>query len=133
MIIYTSYFDKIKELEENNILTISICGKAPEWYQGLQYRKLAPKYYFFTEWKKNHDNNYYIEHFNSDVLSKLESTSVVEKLQEMFDKTNQECDGKYKDIALICYEKPMEFCHRHLVAEWLIHNGFQCEEWQDVI
>ena len=34
------------------------------------------------------------------------------------------------DIALICYEKPSDFCHRHLVAEWLNQNGFKCEEWR---
>lgn len=31
--IYTSYFVKIKELERNNIIPISICGKAPDWYK----------------------------------------------------------------------------------------------------
>ena len=50
--IYTSYFAKIKELEENNIIPISICGKAPDWYKGLQYKKLAPKYEFFYEIEK---------------------------------------------------------------------------------
>lgn len=33
-------------------------------------------------------------------------------------------------IALICYEKPSDFCHRHLVAEWLNQNGYKCEEWR---
>lgn len=35
-----------------------------------------------------------------------------------------------KDIALICYEKPSDFCHRHLVAEWLNQNGYRCDEWR---
>lgn len=52
LMIYTSYFAKIKELEENNIIPISICGKAPDWYKGLQYKKLAPKYEFFYEIEK---------------------------------------------------------------------------------
>ena len=56
--LYTSYFAKLKSLPEN-IIPISICGKAPDWYKGLQYKKLAPKYDFFMEWKKNHDNDYY--------------------------------------------------------------------------
>jgi hypothetical protein len=31
----------------------------------------------------------------------------------------------------MCYEKPGSFCHRHLVAEWLRENGFDCREyWQ---
>lgn len=23
------------------------------------------------------------------------------------------------DVALLCYEKPGDFCHRHILAEWL--------------
>ena len=35
-------------------------------------------------------------------------------------------------IALICYEKPTDFCHRHLVADWLNKNGIECEEWEEM-
>lgn len=60
--IHTSYFAKLKELENHNIIPISICGKAPEWYKGLLYKKLAPKDGFFMEWKKNRNNGYYLVH-----------------------------------------------------------------------
>ena len=124
--IYTSYFAKIKELERNNIIPISICGKAPDWYKGLQYKKLAPKYGFFMEWKKNHDNDYYIKHFRSEVLDQLKATDVILDLSRLIYSFNI---GE-NNIALICYEKPSDFCHRHLVAEWLNQNGFKCEEWR---
>lgn len=122
--IYTSYFAKLKSLPED-VIPISICGKAPEWYKGLQYKKLAPKYNFFIKWKENHDNNYYIEHFQSDVLDKLSVTDVVRDLINMLPDRSLN-----HNIALICYEKPSDFCHRHLVAEWLNKNGFRCEEWK---
>ena len=32
--------------------------------------------------------------------------------------------------VLCCYEKSTDFCHRHLVAEWLIRNGIKCEEYK---
>lgn len=124
--IYTSYFAKIKELERSNIIPISICGKVPDWYKGLQYKKLAPKYGFFMEWKKNHDNDYYIEHFQAEVLDQLDATDVVLHFSRLLYGFNV---GE-NDIALICYEKPSDFCHRHLVAEWLKQNGYQCEEWR---
>ena len=73
--IYTSYFAKLKELEKNNIIPISICARSPDWYRGLQYKKLAPKYGFFMEWKKTHDNDYYIEHFEAEVLDGLNATT----------------------------------------------------------
>ena len=123
--IYTSYFAKLKSLPEN-IIPISICGKAPDWYKGLQYKKLAPKYGFFMEWKKNHDNNYYIKCFNEQVLDKLNALTV---MRDLIDLVNSTEDHIGKEIALICYEKPSDFCHRHLVAEWLNSNGIQCEEW----
>ena len=124
--IYTSYFAKLKELEKHSIIPISICGKAPDWYKGLQYKKLAPKYGFFMEWKKNHDNDYYIEHFQKEVLDGLDAFDVLHQLMYM---TELET-GKVRDIALICYEKTSDFCHRHLVADWLNQNGFKCEEWR---
>lgn len=122
--IYTSYFAKLRKLPEN-IIPISICGKAPDWYKGLQYKKLAPKYDFFMEWKKNHDNDCYIKCFKEQVTDKLEVNNVIDELGFLvgYDQT--------KDICLICYEKPTDFCHRHLVAKWLSDNGYPCEEWQE--
>ena len=118
--IYTSYFAKLKSLPDN-IIPISICGKAPDWYKGLQYKKLAPKYDFFMKWKDNHDNDYYTKCFNEQVWDKLDVEDTVSELIDLYSGI---------DIALICYEKPEDFCHRHLVAEWLRKNGFKCEEYR---
>ena len=125
--IYTSYFAKVKSLPES-IIPISICGKVPKGYNGLQYKKLAPKYDFFMKWKENHDNDYYIKCFNEQVLDNLNYDDVIKELLVLA--------GNFKglnylpDICLICYEKPEDFCHRHLVAEWLNKNGIQCEEYK---
>lgn len=123
--IYTSYFAQLKNLP-SNIIPISICDKTPDWYTGLQYKKLAPKYDFFQEWKKNHDNDYYIKCYKEQVLDKLTPTGVIIDLSNMIYSFNI---GE-SHIALICYEKPSDFCHRHLVANWLNENGFRTKEWQ---
>ena len=123
--IYTSYFGNLKNLPEN-IIPISICGKAPEWYNGFQYKKLAPKYDFFMEWKRNHDNDYYIKCFNEQVLDKLHILTV---MRDLIDLANTAEDNIGKEICLICYEKPDEFCHRHLVSDWLNKNDVHCKEW----
>lgn len=137
--IYTSYFAKLKSLPDN-IIPISICGKAPDWYNGLQYKKLAPKYDFFIKWKESNDNDYYIKCFNELVLN---VTSVKEVLSDIYKilpenfKDDLESDiynwfeNPFNHIVLICYEKPSDFCHRHLVADWLNKNGFRCEEWNN--
>lgn len=117
--IYTSYFAKLKSFPDN-LIPISICGKAPYWYKGRQYKKLAPKYDFFMKWKETRDNDYYIKCFNEQVLDKLNAEDVVSELVDLHSGV---------DIALVCYEKPTDFCHRHLVADWLNKNGFECKEW----
>lgn len=109
MKIYTSYFANLKKLP-NDVVPIAICGKSPTGYKGLEYKVLAPKYGFFQEWKQNHDNDFYIKHFYDEVLNKLDAKRVCENLQIL---------SGGQDVALICYEKPGDFCHRHLVAEWL--------------
>ena len=123
--IYTSYFANLRKLP-SYIIPISICGKAPEWYNGLQYKKLAPKYKFFMEWKENHDNNFYIDHFNKEVLNLITPEQVLKDLKEL---TNNVVDTY--DYCLICYEKPSDFCHRHLVADWFRKNGVNCCEWSE--
>lgn len=107
--IYTSYFSNWRRFPKT-ATTISICGKAPNYYYGLQYKKLAPKIGFFMEWKENGDNDFYIKHFNDEVLSKLNPEGVIKELKSL---------SQTEDIILLCYEKPSDFCHRHIVAEWL--------------
>jgi len=121
MKIYTSYFAMLRHLPEN-IIPISICGKAPQWYNGLQYKKLAPNYELLMKWKENHDNEYYIRCFNEQVLNTLNAQSIIDELCVLVNDST-------KDICLICYEKPTDFCHRHLVADWLNANGFNVEEF----
>lgn len=133
--IYTSYFAKLKSLPDN-IIPISICGKAPDWYKGLQYKKLAPKYDFFMKWKENHDNDYYIKCFNGQVLEPLFVTKVLNEIHLMMPVEMREkmqapvWRSPDYHVALLCYEKPSDFCHRHLVADWFNKNGFECKEWQ---
>ena len=125
--IYTTYFAKLKSLP-NNIIPISICGKAPSWYTGLQYKKLAPKFDFFMKWKETQDNDYYIEHFQKEVLDVLDPFDVIREIEDKI------CDGKIIlspiNFALVCYEKTGDFCHRHLVARWLIAQGINCKEYE---
>lgn len=119
MKIYTSYYAKLRTIPDE-IVPISIAAKCPEFYTGIQYKKLAPKWGFFQQWKQNHDNDYYIEHFNAEVLDLLDVNQVFDELQEL---------SNGKDVVLLCYEKPSDFCHRHLVADWFSRAGIDCNEY----
>lgn len=119
IMIYTTYFAYLKNLPPT-ITPIAICAGIPKFYKGLTYKKLAPKYSFFSKWKETHDNDYYIEQFNKLVLDPLIAKDVVNELSEL---------SLTEDYALVCYEKPADFCHRHLVADWFNQNGYECKEF----
>ncbi len=84
---------------------VSIAAKAPVWYRGRQYKKLAPKYSFFKKYKDDGDKEYYTKQYYKEVLDKLDPQEVLNELGE--------------DAILLCWEKKGIFCHRRLVAEWL--------------
>jgi len=121
---YTGYFAKLKSYEEAGLVPVSIALKTPDWYHGAQYKKLAPKWSFFSEWKNGShkgDNDYYMQHFKTEVLDNLDPEQVVKELEGF--------TGVSRDrIILICYEKPGDFCHRHLVSMWLTVNHINCFE-----
>lgn len=117
---FTGYFAKLRDYQQAGLTPISISGKAPDWYDGLEYKKLAPKWSFFSEWKYGShkgDNDYYISQFDAQVLAPLTVESVLTDLANL---SGVELDK----VILLCYEKPADFCHRHLVADWINeHKG----------
>lgn len=136
--IYTSYFanmDNINKVYEGSNrlgICVSICGKAPDWYLnngGVQFKKLAPKYDFFMKWKESGDNDYYVSQYYSRVLSMLSPLGIVRELyQNLVLSHNLNRDSDF-DIILLCYEKPGDFCHRHLVSKWFNDAGIDCKEF----
>ena len=96
----TSYF----AISAKNPNAVSICGGVPDWYNGRQYKKLAPKYWFFKKYKEDGDKDYYIIQYQKEVLDTLNAKEVYDELGE--------------ESVLLCWEKPGDFCHRHLIAEW---------------
>jgi hypothetical protein len=97
----TSYFIK----SAGHPKAISIAGRAPKIFKGREYKILAPKIWFFQKYKLDGDVQFYTEQYQAEVLDPLDPKEVLRDLGE--------------DAVLLCWEKPGEFCHRHLVAQWL--------------
>jgi Uncharacterized conserved protein len=117
MKIYTSYFANLKNIPKD-VFPISISLRPPKGYNGLEYKVLAPSNALLSAWHKNHDETYYRQVF-CNKLDALNANDIVAVLEYM---------SKGKDVVLVCYERPENFCHRHLVAEWLCKNGYETEE-----
>ena len=133
--IFTSYFAKIKKFPEN-VIPIAICAKVPDWYTGLRYSKLAPKYDALMKYKDGHNEADYIECFNNTTLKCSNPLWVLADLRILLEQDGPDdlisfWEDPDRHVALICYEKSSDFCHRHLVAEWLRNYGVECKEWEE--
>lgn len=48
-----------------------------------------------------------------EILANQDAYKVIEQIESL---------SEGKDVALCCYEKPGDFCHRHILAKWLTEN-----------
>mgnify|MGYP001183215749 CR=1 FL=1 len=108
--IYTSYYAKSAKLPN----AISISKGTPKWFPGPSYEPLFPEWDLILNYRngKITEDEYRIRY--NDHLSKLDPNVVYKELK-----------GK----VLLCWETSNQFCHRHLVAEWLNkHLGITVRE-----
>lgn len=118
MKIYTSYFAKEKKLKENGIVPIGISIWPPKFYFGAHLKYLAPKRYMMSD---NVTREQYTQMYFRDVLGVLNPERVIADIERI---------SNGKDVALLCYEKPEDFCHRHLFAQWITEQtGVEVNEW----
>ena len=123
--IYTTYFANIKKC---NGIFYAVSGYVPQFYQKLidennykykRYIGFAPKKDWWFQWKKGQLNNEkFIQLYYETVLNKLN----IKDIEKQF-------SNHLQDVFLVCYEKPNDFCHRHLISQWLNRNNIACIEY----
>lgn len=109
MKIYTSYFGNSKALAKNNIMIVSIACWQPRFLSiPCVMSNVAP-----TPWMvKKASHQQYLDAYQQ-ILSKVDPYEFINSLERV---------SGGRDVALCCYEKPGDFCHRHLLAEYLTKN-----------
>lgn len=116
----TSYFAKWKELEESGIYQpISVAQYNPKSMGCIPWlATLAPTPELLRAYKHGElDEKSYTMAYKTSLL-RLNKEAVLEQI--MF------C-AKGKIPVLVCYEKPSDFCHRHILAEWLTGSRQEIE------
>jgi hypothetical protein len=95
---------------------VAISASVPKDYNGRSCKKLAPPYWMVKKSKSGEMTDEEFEReFKRCVLEKLDAREILEKIGD--------------DAILLCWEKPGEFCHRTLVAEWLSRElGIEVKE-----
>ena len=99
----TSYFANRRVINK-----LSISRFSPNWYSGPELKILAPSSKLLRLYKSGQvDAEEYTHIFNKQ-LSNLDCKDVYNQILSYG-----------KDVSLLCYEKPSDFCHRRLVAMWI--------------
>ena len=100
-----------EECKAGNLISISKDKGKDAGFKGKAILEFAPKEEFFRVYKNNigkipeeENAKYYIEQYYEKILSKI---NVEELLKDE------------KDPILLCYEKGQQFCHRHVLAEYI--------------
>ena len=115
--IFTSYYAKLRALP-TGIVPVSIALYSPHWYKGKEYKPLAPTIDILREYKASGNSELYETRY-AMVLDSLNCYKVLIDLYAI---------SFENDVVLMCYEKPTDFCHRHLAADWLNRHGIACQE-----
>lgn len=118
--VYTSYFANVKNLPDN-LYPIAISLYPPRGWSYPVYKRLAPTAGILRAYKETQDEVDYIVNFDEIILSRLNAESVMREIMRLCPEGKMPC--------LVCYEKPTDFCHRHLVAKWLKDNGHKVREY----
>lgn len=108
MKVYTSYFANGKKLAAAGIRVVGIALYPPKWFYGVSMKNVAPTASIL--FAKNQTHEQYTERYKREVLSRVNPQQFMADLRRF---------SNGQDVALCCFEKPGDFCHRHILAEWL--------------
>ena len=107
MRIYTSYFAKAAILRKAGIVPIGVALWPPRFFRGISMKQVAPRRYMLDDRLTDEE---YIRMYRNDVLRLVDARSFIQDLERA---------SRGMDVALCCFEKPGDFCHRHILAKWL--------------
>lgn len=107
MKIYTSYFAKAAILRKAGIVPIGVALWPPRFFRGISMKQVAPRRYLLDDRLTDEE---YIRMYRNDVLRLVDARSFIQDLEQA---------SRGMDVALCCFEKPGDFCHRHILAKWL--------------
>lgn len=119
MIIYTSYFGKLRRISD--CFPIAICRYPPKYFMGEHLKELAPNNSTLYRYKNDREWTFheFAECYCAETLSRLNASEVYESIMAL--------SGSSIPV-LCCYEKDPTQCHRSVIGAWLRLAGFSVME-----
>lgn len=123
-LIYTGYYPMTLRMIDVGVVPVSISATQPGfWLDMPKMPELAPPAHLIYAWKnKLITERQFTVAYSTEVLGKFGTAGElrVEILRRFYGN---------KPVALVCWEKPEDFCHRFLVADCLSFAGEHVPEW----
>lgn len=118
---YTSYYGNLKNLLSNDIIPIVISTSHPK-ISDLKYicKELSPGWELINGYKLDiKDNIDPTIRYTKNYIEKLDKFDISDWIR-IYNWIAGICETNnlYK-VALMCYEKPGDFCHRHILAKYI--------------
>lgn len=111
MKIYTSYFANWRHFP-GEAVAVGVTRFKPDYWQGANLESLAPSEGLLRDYRNKNVDEYV---FKMRYLGELRERGLTPE----FVRNELYQYSKGFDVVLCCYEKPKDFCHRHILAEWL--------------
>ena len=138
---YTSYYGNYKNIP-TDYFCVGISRYCPDGFMNDDYKNflfvrnniLAPEKELLDDMKsgKETEDGYkrrYVEH----LLSHFGEGKMYDSFEDFINAISENFRDKYQAIVFLCYEKPTDFCHRHILRN-LMNRIFHipCEELEVV-
>ena len=121
MEIFTSNFASAHRFDPERYCLVSISRFAPQGWDGLSAPAFAPSASLLKDYKQGYCSE---EVYCIRYCQMLDSINV----RNVFVFLSRYAQGR--DIVLLCYEKAGAFCHRRLLASWVLdHFGYDIKEF----
>ena len=99
---------------------LAISAWPPKWYEGKGLNILAPTRQMVLDVISGKMD---MEQYEKEYINLLEER--IPDPQKVLDEIP---DGSY----LLCYERPDDTCHRHMMLDWIYEKtGYMIEEWKN--
>lgn len=119
MKIYTSNFANAGKAPN----PVAISKGVPIWFKGQVYKALAPTWELVNAYKKDGIS---VQKYEKRYFKLLADRGIKpEKVLAGLSVYNED------EVTLLCWEAPNKFCHRRLIADWLVSSGLidEVPEW----
>ena len=128
--LFTSYYANMRNIPSDYMM-VGISRTCPEWLKDNQPSNffwtkdnaLAPPESLLSDMKSGKINEVeYRKRYTDHIHYIFSCGALFNDFQDWYQMVSDEYEERYKGIVFLCYEKPSDFCHRHILRDIINHD-----------